>query len=98
MSGPELIAQERARQISEEGWTLEHDDEHVGGELGDAATAYIEAARFARINEGQTMPLLHSMWPWDDSWWKPSEDPVRNLVKAGALIVAEIERLQRIEE
>jgi hypothetical protein len=35
------------------------------------------------------------LWPWDPSWWKPSPDPIRNLVKAGALIAAEIDRLQR---
>lgn len=36
-----------------------------------------------------------TVFPWDEEWWKPSDDPIRNLVKAGALIVAEIERLQR---
>jgi hypothetical protein len=36
------------------------------------------------------------MWPWDNKYWKPSEDKVRNLVKAGALIAAEIDRLQRL--
>jgi len=36
-------------------------------------------------------------WPWDNKWWKPSTDKIRNLVKAGALIAAEIERLQRME-
>jgi hypothetical protein len=36
-------------------------------------------------------------WPWDAEWWKPSPDSVRNLVKAGALIAAEIDRLQRKE-
>ena len=35
------------------------------------------------------------LWPWSDKWWKPSDDPVRNLVKAGALLAAEIDRLQR---
>ena len=34
-------------------------------------------------------------WPWDEKWWKPFPDPIRNLVKSAALIVAEIERLQR---
>ena len=34
-------------------------------------------------------------WPWDESWWKPSNDSIRNLVKAGALIAAEIDRLHR---
>jgi hypothetical protein len=32
-------------------------------------------------------------WPWDAKWWKPSVDHVRNLVKAGALIAAEIDRM-----
>jgi hypothetical protein len=35
-------------------------------------------------------------WPWDQKWWKPSDDPVKNLVKAGALIAAEIDRLQTL--
>ena len=34
------------------------------------------------------------LWPWDADWWKP-KDPRRDLVRAGALIVAEIERLDR---
>ena len=34
-------------------------------------------------------------WPWEDNAWKPSGDPVWNLVKAGALIAAEIDRLAR---
>jgi hypothetical protein len=35
-------------------------------------------------------------WPWDEEWLKLSPDPIRNLVKAGALIAAEIDRLQRL--
>lgn len=35
-------------------------------------------------------------WPWSREWWKP-KNPRRDLVKAGALIVAEIERLDRLE-
>lgn len=41
--------------------------------------------------------LAPAAWPWDKEWWKPSKDQVRNLVKAGALIAAEIDRLQRKE-
>jgi hypothetical protein len=41
-----------------------------------------------------TEPLA---WPWAEKWWKPSEDQVRNLVKAGALIAAEIDRIQRLK-
>lgn len=36
-------------------------------------------------------------WPWDAKWWKPSDDPIKNLVKSGALIAAEIDRLQNIK-
>jgi hypothetical protein len=87
-AGATLIARERQRQIDEEGWTPEHDDLHRHGELLEAAECYAYAARSG---------ILHPPrgWPWEPSWWKPTDDPVRNLVKAGALIAAEIDRLQR---
>jgi hypothetical protein len=40
--------------------------------------------------------LIPKDWPWDLSWLKPSPDPKHNLVKAGALIAAEIDRLNRL--
>lgn len=91
-AGVDLIAAERRRQVEAEGWTPEHDDEHANGELIRAAYCY---ARHVDVpyTEGTTPAPL---WPWHDDWWKPSEDPVRNLVKAGALIAAEIDRLQRL--
>lgn len=33
-------------------------------------------------------------WPWEALWWKPKERR-RNLIRAAALIIAEIERLDR---
>lgn len=85
------VLAERQRQISHEGWTPEHDDEHDGGELADAASCYAhEAGRSAR---GDHRDLRPSWWPWEDGW-KP-KDARRNLVRAGALILAEIERLDR---
>jgi hypothetical protein len=36
-------------------------------------------------------------WPWSFEWWKP-KDRIRNLVRAGALIAAEIDRLQAMQE
>lgn len=83
------IAAERRRQIEAEGWTPEHDDEHEPRMLAAAGACYA----LHWLTEGNR-PLL-SIWPWDSSWWKPSADPRRNLVKAGALIAAEIERLDR---
>lgn len=83
-TGIELIAAERKRQVEAEGWTLEHDDNHKTGELSDAAACYALGKRTAA-------------WPWSIDWWKPTpDDRVRELVKAGALIAAEIDRLQRL--
>jgi hypothetical protein len=87
-SGASLIAAERQRQIDLLGWTPEHDDEQDSGELGYAAAHYIGHAL------GEDTDVL-GPWPWHAHWWKPSDDPVRDLVKAGALIAAEIDRLLR---
>jgi hypothetical protein len=83
------VLAERARQVSVEGWTPEHDDRYVNGELAMAAASYASES----ITSHGGMP---SIWPWDASWWKPG-DRRRMLEKAGALIIAEIERLDRAE-
>lgn len=88
LSGVGWIAKERKRQIQEEGWTAEHDDKWVGGELLKAANSYIWASL--------SLVLAKRTWPWDAEWFKPKSH-LRNLVKAGALIAAEIDRLQRKE-
>lgn len=93
------IIAERQRQISEEGWTPEHDDRYSCGELAGAAACY---ARYTNAR-GWVFPTNPSDyqsaeepsdWPWAAEWWKPT-NPRRDLVKAGALILAEIERLDR---
>lgn len=88
--GAALIVAERARQVSAEGWSAEHDDGHTTGDLARAASCYLEKYSEPHLwNEER-----HPDWPWDDEW-NPSVDPIRNLVKAGALIAAEIDRLNR---
>lgn len=82
------VIAERLRQQEQEGWTTEHDDEHTGGELAQAAACYTHASYLGNDLRYQ------AFWPWDAAWWKPW-DRRRNLVKAGALIIAEIERLDR---
>ncbi len=82
------VQAERRRQITTEGWTPEHDDEHNGGELADAAACY--ALWAGGINPGN----WREFWPWAPEWLKHSE-PRRMLVKAAALILAEIQRLDR---
>lgn len=85
--GVTLIADERVRQAEQEGFTPAHDDQHASGSLALAAAIYAWPDRPA---------LLVSQWPYGQSWWKPSpDDRVKELVKAGALIAAEIDRLLR---
>lgn len=87
------IQAERMAQIEREGWTLPHDDSHANGEMAQAAGCYA-------LHAGQppAAQVAHGMapqdWPWDARWWKP-KDRRRDLVRAAALIVAEIERLDR---
>jgi hypothetical protein len=88
------VLAERQRQIDVEGWDAHHDDEHQGGEgsLAAAAAAYaIESVPGTRTQEFGAVPKC---WPWERQWWKPST-PRRMLVKAAALVLAEIERLDR---
>lgn len=89
-----LLAAECARHFNVEGWTPEHDDEHIDGELAAAASCYALPHRLrpAPVRISGCAPL---QWPWKSIWWKPGKDRIRELVKAGSLIVAEIERLQR---
>lgn len=86
--GAEMIAAERQRQIEEEGWTPEHDAQHTNGELADAAAAYALTDQWDNIK--------HNVWPWAPQWWKP-KDRIRDLVRAGALIAAEIDRLLALD-
>lgn len=90
------IIRERVRQVHGEGWTAEHDDaEHGYGELARAASCYACGD--------------DEYWPWDAYWWKPAwrigrviQTPddarlrIRDLERAGALIAAEIDRLERL--
>lgn len=94
--GADLIASERARQVVVEGWTAEHDDGYDGAELIAAAIGYANAAA-TQVRDGCTWGELPDDWPWMPCWWKPSEDPNRNLAKAGALLAAAIDRQQRKE-
>ncbi len=93
-TGTQLIATERKRQVRKEGWDSFHDDEHDWNEMAQAAICYVKAGMQAdRCPVRGIRP--QDGWPWDDEYWKPEKDAVRNLVKAGALIAAEIDRIQR---
>lgn len=95
-TGIELIAEERQRQIEKEGWTSEHDATHQQGELADAAACYAltdDALIDMDYSWGNDMYLR--LWPFDLKWLKRDKNNrIRDLQKAGALIAAEIDRLQ----
>jgi hypothetical protein len=107
MSGAELIAKERERQIAKEGYSPEHDDEHDDGSLAWAAVCYAAPRRVYVRQDYAASVSFDDPWPWspyDDK--RPHNGNVvldtrseaarrRLLVKAGALIAAEIDRLQR---
>lgn len=84
------ILAERARQIGEEGLHPQADDRYISGELAMAAACYAISSAL----EGERERVSARYWPWSRSWWKPG-DRRRDLARAGALIVAEIERLDR---
>lgn len=81
------VLAERQRQVTAEGWTAERDDGYQNSELADAAACYAIHAH----DQGFSTP---AHWPWPPDWWKQTS-PRRDLVKAGALILAEIERIDR---
>lgn len=104
------VLEERRRQITVEGWRIEHDDEHIRGELARAAACYafvgalpdehsrdIHASALWGTAEG-IVSVVGEIWPetWDAHWFKP-RNRRRDLVRAAALLLAEIERLDRAE-
>lgn len=100
LAGAGLIAAERARQRSAEGYDDAHDDAHTTGEIASAAACYAIPLGFMveRGTFGSSIGEPPLGWPWEPAAWKPSaDDRIRELVKAGALIAAEIDRLLRAE-
>lgn len=113
-TGAQLIAEERERQVSKEGWDADHDDGHTEGELASAAACYAAPSPiFIESRRGRAVSYIDP-FPWGtvvhcgraaddpDGWrffttkeMKKGKRRLRQLVIAGALIAAEIDRLQR---
>lgn len=90
-SGVALIRAERLRQVAVEGYTPEHDARHGGSQLARAAACY--ALHASGVRQISIYPLGSSWpWPWPAADFKP-KGPLPDLVRAGALIAAEIDRL-----
>lgn len=84
----QAVVAERTRQIEQEGWSIEHDDQHAAGELARAGACYAIHSGWPKDKQ---LPVY---WPWSADWWKP-QGFRRDLVRAGALIIAEIEKFDR---
>lgn len=97
------IDAERQRQVSAEGWTTEHDDAHGDRSLAQASACYVAhyvGRSWLLEYEGGLLKYKSENapfeWPdsWCTTWWKP-KNPRRDLIRAAALLVAEIERIDR---
>lgn len=94
-TGIKIIARERKRQLEVKGYTPEHDDEHYQGELAKAAICY------AIPNRAAIQAV--TWWPWANAPVvnhnihnpRGRKSRIHELAKAGALIAAEIDRLNR---
>lgn len=89
--GAVAMVAERERQLNAEGWAPEHDDQHAPGELAAAGVCYALAHAAGIPEDPARTPAA---WPWDTEWWKP-KDMRADLVRAGALLAAELDRDRR---
>lgn len=121
MSGAQMIAAERHRQVSKKGYDAKHDDEHEGGSLALAAALYAAPIRLWERHDYQDAIQFDDPWPWDreydkrprsstsgkllpnyychtmvDEYAQTRAERIRQLVVAGALLAAEIDRLKRL--
>ena len=112
-TGIEIITTERERQVTEEGWTPEHDDHHTDGSLARAAICYATPVKI--YVQGRSARSIHFSDPWPKTWdhcWDKRPEPEHGntipdpdtysdkkridlLAKAGALLAAEIDRINR---
>lgn len=86
------VLAERRRHVEGEGWTPEHDDSHDKSEMTFAAIAYLMA-----VVNPNAAPIWWPSFSWSWDWFKPGAVR-RMLVKAAALLIAEIERLDRKDQ
>jgi hypothetical protein len=87
------VVRERFRQIAELGYTYEHDDRHnMDGELVVASFHYAAEASLRHLLDcnGYCLSDLHRV-AFDP------QDSRTNIVRAAALLIAEVERRDRLQ-
>lgn len=102
------VVRERRRQVEVEGFDARHDDQHHCGEIAFAAATYAYSSVLDEQERCDHRDALYGLrrgfisivrllWCWEAQWFKPKGQR-EDLVRAGALIIAEIERLDRSAE
>jgi hypothetical protein len=98
--GARLIAEERRRQVAVEGYDADHDAAHRRAELAWAAACYAAPGAVYRMSQSAGAIAFVDPWPggWPDKRERPAETEgrLRELVKAGALVAAELDRLMAL--
>jgi hypothetical protein len=96
----ELVAKERSRQINDEGYKREHDDEHTDGSIADAAACYAANGTIYKATLPKNMQKSFKyVWPWNWSFFKKEKHTrKKQLIISAALLMAEYERIERAEQ
>ncbi len=84
----EDVLKERQRQVQEEAYGYRQDDTYRNNELVNAAICYADSNLWYEPGKPP------DKWPWAGGFFKPKSRR-ENLVRAAALLIAEIERLDR---
>lgn len=86
------------RQLIKSSLPPQEADQYIDGSITHAAGAYLSMATthfYPLALRGILQREAKELWPWSEESWNPASSPRRNLIKAAAYIVAEIERLER---
>ena len=103
MDGADRIRAERNRQVAEEGWTAEHDDEHRAGELALAAACYATPVPLFAMHVHASGVTFSDPWPWEARWdGRPFDGNVLRTVPerggTSAIDYSQEERLRALEK
>lgn len=95
------VVSERNRQKNEEFYSDAQDDSYVNNELTRASASYVNhvvGRSWIHLSKPSVYQseIVPDLWPWSEQSWKP-KSPRQDIVRATALLISEIERLDRLE-
>lgn len=95
VQGLAAFERERRSQV-EKGYDPDHDDEHVDGEIAAAAASYaLTTVRKVHGHTGLRWVNPMHFWPWEPKELKTDLEHIKAIEVAGAMLLAEWERLKR---